>query len=548
MNINILIGGKAGDGLNTLLEMITISYSKLGLHVHTYKDYMSRVRGGHNFIQILLSDNSSESFREDIDLIFAFDDTTISNHINRLNKNGIAYYSDKFDLDNTNTYKLNFSEILRNSSNPRGKSSIAFGVISKSIGIDKNIIKNYTSKKWTEEITKKNIDTAILAFDIVEEIFKIETPRNKLMYMSGNQAVALGAASAGVKFYCAYPMAPSTSVMNYLNTYSKHMGIVIEQAEDEVAAMNAIIGSSSTGVRSMTGSSGGGICLMAEAIGFSGIAEVPTVLIDVQRPGPATGLATRTEQSDLHFISNISHGEYPKIVLSLRNIEDCFYKTFKAFNLADKYRVPVILLSDQYLADSGKTIDKIDFDKLEINKFITKAPTNYKHHSFNSLIYDRALPGNSEFTIMTDSHEHNEFGNISEDPDVRTSMMDRRMSKMELIREELEEPYYIGAEIPDILFVAFGSICSQLKEAYYDLDNPNIGILLFSDVFPLPLKNIRKYAKLANRIVSVEQNYNSQLAQLITRETAITFDNHINKYDGRQMSPGFIKTKIKEMI
>ncbi|MGB3367715.1 MAG: 2-oxoacid:acceptor oxidoreductase subunit alpha, partial [Acidaminobacteraceae bacterium] len=521
MNINILIGGKAGDGLNTVLDMITSSYSKIGLYVHSYKDYMSRVRGGHNFVQILISDKVAESFREEIDIIFAFDDITLPTHINRLKDSGLAYYSDKFKFEHKNAHKLNFAEILKVSNNLRGKSSISYGAISKAAGIDKDVILNFKSKKWTDEITKKNIDTATLAYDMANKNSCIEIPNNELMYLSGNHAVALAAATAGVKFYCAYPMAPSTSVMNYLNTYSKHMGIAIEQAEDEVAAMNAIIGSSSTGLRSMTGSSGGGICHMSEAIGFSGIAEVPTVIIDVQRPGPATGLATRTEQSDLHFITNISHGEYPKIVLSLRTVEDCFYKTFKAFNLADKYRVPVILLSDQYLADSGKTIAKIDFDSLRINRHITDSPTNYKHHSFDLLLYDRALPGNDKLSIMTDSHEHNEVGNISEDSSIRVSMMNRRMSKMELIREELDEPDYIGSDNPKTLFVAFGSICSQLREAYYDLNDPNIGILMFSDVFPLPLKNIRKYAKLANKIISVEQNYSSQLAELITKESGI---------------------------
>lgn len=548
MNINILIGGQAGDGLNTVLDMITSSYSKIGLYVHSYKDYMSRVRGGHNFIQIQISDEPIESFKEELDMIFAFDDVTLDMHYARLKNNGLSFYSDKLSYDYNNSIKLNFVEILKSSNNLRGKSSIAYGVISKFAGLKRSILENFTFKKWSTEIISKNMDTALLSYDLVDSKFSMNHSDSKLLYMSGNHSVALGAAAAGVKFYCAYPMAPSTSVMNYLTKYSKQMNILIEQAEDEVAAMNSIIGASSTGIRSMTGSSGGGICLMTEAIGFSGIAEVPTVIIDVQRPGPATGLATRTEQSDLNFITNISHGEFPKIVLSFRNVEDCFYKTFKAFNLADKYRVPVILLSDQYLADSGKTIANIDFDNLKIERYITDSPLDYKHHNFDSLIFDRALPGNENMTIMTDSHEHNEFGSISENQDNRNSMMVRRMSKIELIRAELEEPDYIGAENPDILFVAFGSVCAQLKQAYFNLDNKQIGILMFSDVYPLPRKNIRKYAKLASKIVSVEQNYSSQLAELITKETGILFDNHINKYDGRQMSPSYIVDKIKEII
>lgn len=548
MKINILIGGQAGDGLNTLLDMITETYLEAGFYIHTYKDYMSRVRGGHNFIQILISDQEISCFEESLDLIFAFDSSTIPSHIDRLKDKGIAFYSDKFDYEYNNAKKINFGDILSKSDNPRGKSSIAFGVISKLIGLDKDVISNYTSKKWSREITKKNISTALIAYDMTDNLFNINSPNLDLIYLSGNHAVALGAASAGVKFYCAYPMAPSTSVMNYLNIYSEHMGILIEQAEDEIAAINAIIGSSSTGLRSMTGSSGGGICLMAEGIGFSGIAEVPAVIIDVQRPGPATGLATRTEQSDLDFITNISHGEFPKIVLSFRNVEDCFYKTFKAFNLADKYRLPVILLSDQYLADSGKTIKKINFDKLKISRFITDSPTHYKHHSLESLIYDRALPGNDTCTVMTDSHEHNEYGNISEDSATRKSMMKRRMAKLELIREELEEPFYIGNKEPKILLLAFGSICSVLEQAYNKLGNDDIGVLLFSDIFPLPVKQIKKYSKFAKLIISVEQNYNNQFAKLIRKETGISVDRHINKYDGRQMSPDYIIKKIKELI
>ncbi|HOA98145.1 MAG TPA: 2-oxoacid:acceptor oxidoreductase subunit alpha, partial [Acetivibrio saccincola] len=350
---------------------------------------------------------------------------------------------------------------------------------------------------------------------------------------------------------------PSTSILSYMAKKSEEIGIVVDQVEDEVAAINMAIGASYAGVRAMTGTSGGGFSLMVEALGLAGMQEIPLVIAEIQRPGPATGLPTRTEQSDLKFVISASHGEFPRMVIALKNPEDSFYQTVRAFNIADKYRIPVVILGDQYLADYTTTIKPFDLSKVEIKRYFNHkdymdGKKEFKTYEINkSGISPRIIPGKIEGTrVLADSDEHDEYGLITESAEVRKNMCEKRLRKMELLKEELIEPSFYGEDEPDVLLLGWGSLDGPMREAV-GLLNKNTGkkyaALVFGDIWPLPVKMLNEMHKKAKTIINVEQNATGQLASVIRAETGITCHRSILKYDGRPISRDEIYNKLMEV-
>lgn len=308
----------------------------------------------------------------------------------------------------------------------------------------------------------------------------------------------------------------------------------------------------------MTGTSGGGYSLMVEAVGMSGIMEVPVVIADIQRPGPATGLPTRTEQSDLNFVINSSHGEFPRMVIALRNPEDAFYQTARALNLADKYQIPVIILGDQYMADAIRTVKPFDMSKIKIERHLAN-PEDYmygkkyrRYELTESGISPRLIPGQVPgVNVNVDSDEHDEDGNITESAEVRNNMVHKRAKKFELLRKEVMEPKLIGEDNMDVLLLAWGSVESPITEAIELLNKDGdlkYGALVFGDIWPLPTKLLKEKYKNAKHIINVEQNYNGQLKNLISQETRIRVTGSVNRYDGRPLSQNEIYKKVKEVL
>jgi 2-oxoglutarate ferredoxin oxidoreductase subunit alpha len=352
-------------------------------------------------------------------------------------------------------------------------------------------------------------------------------------------------------------MSPSTGILTYLAGKQEELGIVVEQAEDEIAAVNMALGGSYSGIRSMTGTSGGGLALMAEGVGLAGITEVPIVIADVQRPGPATGLPTRTGQGDLLFAVNIAQDEFPIMVLAPKDQEDAVYQTFRAFNIADKYQIPVIILSDQFLGDSSKTIDRIDISNLKIERHLLdpeQQDGDYKRYKYtDDGISPRAYPGqfdDREQVVLIDSDEHDEFGHIVEDAETRNKMVEKRERKMDkLTAEDLLDAEYIGDEDPDYVFVGWGSSYGPIKEAREMLsDQYKIGQLAFNDVWPLPEEKLREFNEKGTQLVFVESNGSSQFAKLVRAETGIKADYNILKYDGRPFSGKEIMRRFEEEV
>ncbi|MGM0397178.1 MAG: 2-oxoacid:acceptor oxidoreductase subunit alpha [Bacillota bacterium] len=554
MNYTILIGGAAGQGMDTLAELLTRSLKRYGFFVFKHSDYMSRVRGGHNFIQIRFSDKPVYTYEDKVDIIFALNQETIDLHRSRLKETGIILV-DKEVSDDEELLAMDIQSTAKEVGNKRAMTTVGMGAIIKLLGLDSEKAVGVIEDTMNESIRQVNVDALKKGYDMVDARFNLEEKEDGKILIDGNTAVALGAAAAGCKYYCGYPMTPSTTVLSNMTKWSHELGILTEQVEDEVAALNMALGASYAGVRAMTGSSGGGFALMAEALSLAGIIETPVVIIDVQRPGPATGLPTRTEQADLRFVMHSGHGEFPRLVISLRNAEDAFYQTARAFNLAEKYQIPVILLSDQYLADGEISIEPYDFGKIGIERSLsTDNPPEgrYKRYEITETgISPRIVPGKIENkVILVDSDEHDEYGNITESSQMRIDMVDKRARKGELLQKEVQEPWLIGDDNPENLIVCWGSVYGPVKEAIDLLrkDGESIGALIFGDIYPFPIKLLQEKAETANNIIDVENNSTAQLDGLMREFALIKSDKKILKYDGRAFSVDELYKRIKEVI
>jgi len=374
MDYSIKIGGEAGQGIQTIGETLSRVFSRAGYHIFTHQDYESRVRGGHNFIQIRFSENPVMASRDRIDIIVALDKESISFHEKELSENGLIIYDSsalKQRHEKTNFLDIPFVDLATQHGNKIMANTVAtgavLGMLRLQLDILAEIIKEIFSKKG-EEVVSANIAAAQAGYSYaVENCLRCSLVPSALsnpkMLISGIEAIGLGAVASGCKFYSAYPMTPSTGIMNYIAGKEKEYGIIVEQAEDEIAAINMALGASFAGVRAMTGTAGGGFALMVEGLSLAGMTETPIVIALGQRPAPATGLPTRTEQGDLLFALHAAHGEFPRVIFAPGTPEQAFYLTNKAFDIAEKYQVPALIIFDQYLADTVWSYEGFSFQR-----------------------------------------------------------------------------------------------------------------------------------------------------------------------------------------
>ncbi len=550
---NLLIGGAAGQGIETSVAVLQKFIKNSGYHIFTVRDFMSRVRGGHNFSLLRFGVDPIYSHSEVLDGIIAFDEATIQLHSDKLKSDGFILCDSQIKSDDSRVISLDMQALGKQLGNTRATGSIATGVILKLFGLEitnaEKVISDYIKGQYLE----LNVKALVEGYNLVETRFTLpKVDLSERIILNGNEALSFGALAAGLKFYCAYPMSPSTTILEYLAAAADDAGIVVEQAEDEIAAINMAIGASFAGAPSMTGTSGGGFCLMVEALGLSGIAEIPLVVANVQRPGPATGLPTRTEQSDLKFVISASQGEFPRMVIAIRNHADAFYQTARALYLADKYQIPVIILSDQYLSDSYASVEPFNLKAAEYNieETVVLSEENYLRYRFTADgISPRLIPGKSKHLVAADSDEHDERGWIIEEADARINMMDKRLKKLDKLKEELLEPDFIGEESFDTLFVGWGSTYGPISEAVHNLNKKEPGkyaALIFGDIYPLPQKLLMEKAETAKTIINIEQNATGQLGDLIREQAGIVCDYSILKYDGRQISSDEIADRIRK--
>ena len=546
---NLLIGGAAGQGIDTTAAILEKLLKKSGYNVFTYRDFMSRVRGGHNFIIIRFSTEEVYSHSFELDGIIALNEETISLHEKDLKNDGFILCDSEVVTDDKRAIKVAMKQMAKQLKNPRVSGTIAVGVILKLFSENLENVEAVLQQSLPTKYLDINIKAVQEGYDSVDNRYeKLNGQFKDWLLLTGSQALTLGSMAAGLKFYSAYPMSPATPIMVDLAAKSDKMGILVEQAEDEIAAINMAIGASFAGAKAMTATSGGGLALMVEAIGLAGMAEIPIVLVDVQRPGPATGLPTRTGQEDLKFVISTSPGEFPRMVIALRNHEDAFYQTVRAFDIAERYQIPVIILSDQYLGDSSATVKPFDLNNLKISEPSRTNVTDYLRYRYSENgISERLIPGVTDQLVVADSDEHDEAGKITESAQVRNKMMDKRMKKLAVLESELQEPDFLGPDNFETLLLGWGSMYGPLEEAIKILNSKQTNkyaALVFGDVYPLPDKLLKAKAKTAKTIINVEQNATGQLASVIKEYTGISCTSSILKYDGRQINAQQIVDEI----
>jgi 2-oxoglutarate ferredoxin oxidoreductase subunit alpha len=572
MDYSIKIGGEAGQGIQTIGNTLARVFSRAGYHVFSHQDYESRIRGGHNFFQIRFSNSPVTASRNRIDILVAFDKESILRHEKELSEHGhIIYDSSSLKQKHEKEYFLDIPFVnlaVEHGGNKIMANTVAIGAVLGMLGMKLDfligIIKD-TFKKKGEGVINANINSANAGYNFaVKECkrcsFTAASLANSKMLISGIEAIALGAIASGCKCYSAYPMTPSTGIMNYLASKEKEYGIVVEQAEDEIAAINMALGASFAGVRAMTGTSGGGFALMVEGLSLAGITETPIVIALGQRPAPATGLPTRTEQGELLFALHAGHGEFHKVIFAPGTPEQAFFLTNKAFDLAEKYQIIVFIIFDQYLADSLWTFDGFDLNRLNYTDYrlrgdIFKNLSEYKRHAFTDTgVSPFGVPGDSKHLVVTDSDEHDEGGHIIEDAETRIKMVEKRLfKKLPLIRQEIDPPIFYGDNKPETVIVGWGSTYGVMREVVDVLSKgKSLAMLHFSEIYPFPLtennptplpqgegaKGRVKFDYLtllndAKLTICIENNATGQFAQLMRTETGYTFSARINRYDGR---------------
>ena len=549
--VNIVIGGEAGQGLVTLGQLLGKVALRSGYALVVTQDYMSRVRGGHNTFALRISPDPIEAPREAIDLLVALDGKTPELHRDSMAPSGIMVADADLNVNEKDCLQVPYKTL----SDERYQNTVALAVISELIGLDPARVREVLKEafgKHPEELGE-NEKVLEVGFQWGRENVKnklslppVSNPPRRLM-MNGNEAIALGALAGGLKFFAFYPMTPSTSIGQSLAGWADKMGVVVEQGEDEIAVINMALGASFAGAPSVVATSGGGFALMVEGVSLAAMTETPIVLVVAQRPGPATGLPTRTEQADLEFVLHAGHGEFPRAVFSPGTIGQCFALPQKALQIAEAYQSPVFLLTDQFLADSYHAVDPFPLNSLAPvepwKREKKRGAKTYRRYAFNkSGISPRLLPGSGKDLVVADSDEHFEDGHLTEDLSIRRRMVEKRIQKGKGILAETISPSYEGDEKPDLLLVCWGSTYGSGREALHEIrgGGESAALLHFSQVWPLVPKQFLDRLRKAKRVVAVEGNYLGQLARLIRRETGYRIKEHIARYDGLPITPEYV--------
>jgi 2-oxoglutarate ferredoxin oxidoreductase subunit alpha len=531
--------------------MLAHTYKDSGLYVFAIQDYMSRIRGGNNFFQVRASVRPVYAPREKADIIIALDKEAVDAGKTSLSPNGILV----LDAESSGVKELGkgwvnapIYALAKESGGPIYANAVALGMTAaltcENFDNAAKAVEREFSKKGSE-VVAKNRQAARKGFDYASEKFKgyafrlTGAPHAKNLLLAGNEALALGVISAGCKFYTAYPMSPSTGIMNTVADYAGKFGIIVEQAEDEIAAINMAVGASFAGVRAMTSSSGGGFALMCEGVSLAAMTETPVVIGVVMRPGPATGFPTRTAQEDLDFVLHAGHGEFARAVYAPGSPEECFLIAKRAFNTAERFQIPALILSDQYLAESFVNIEFPDAaaeppDRGRI--FKSGDATAQRRYAYTpDGVSPRVFPGKSAALAVADSDEHGPEGHITELAQVRVEMTSKRLHlKLAGLAKEILPPTVVNPGAKNML-CGFGSTLGVMKEVCAAAKDA--GFIHYPQIWPFPEAATLAALKGAGRVLTVENNAVGQLARLIRRETGIKPAGSILKYDGRPFTP-----------
>ncbi|MDP3879453.1 MAG: 2-oxoacid:acceptor oxidoreductase subunit alpha [Dehalococcoidales bacterium] len=564
VDINFIVGGEAGQGVQSVGFLLAKTLARGGYYVFADQDYESRIRGGHNFFRVRARDTEVSAIAEPVNILLTLNKESIDLHRDELAPGGVIIFDGeqiKDAGDSSNLFSVPLERLAEEKAGGKLMSNtVSLGAALGLVKYDFEVLSKVLQEHFgSEKIGKDNVKAARAGYEYARQNFQGDFDFHlkpvsdaRRMLLTGNEAIALGAIAAGCKFMAAYPMTPTTSIMEYIAAKAKDMGMVMVHAEDEIAAVNMAIGASYAGVRAMTATSGSGFCLMVEGVGLAGITETPLVVINGQRPGPATGLPTRTEQGDLDFVLHASHGEFPRTILAPATVEGCFWSTVKAFNLAEKYQVPAFILTDHVLATSYTTIDPFDLSGVTIDRgllFNKKASREYKRHAITkSGVSPRAFPGQPGIVVSTDADEHDESGHMIEDAETRIRMVQKRMRKLDGLKKEITPPELYGPRKAETTLIGWGSTGGALREAVDILrhEKVSVNLLHFNELWPFPAEAFADALKKSGSSYVIENNATGQLARLIRAETGIKVSGKILKYDGRPFTPAYIARAIIE--
>ncbi len=567
--LNVMVGGEAGQGVQSAGFILAKAFARGGFHVFADQDYESRVRGGHNFFRVRASAAEVAAISEEVDILLALNEESVDLHRSEVAPQGAIIFDGDKAKSTTAGGNLASAPLARLAQEKGGNSvmanTVALGVGLGLVGYDQETMAEAVRHQFgTSESGESNVRAAMAGYEYATVQLKGLLKRQltpiggeSRMLLNGNEAIALGAIAAGCTFVAAYPMTPATPIMEFLAARSDELGPVVVQPEDEIAAMTMTIGAAFAGARAMTATSGSGFALMVEGLGLAGITETPVVAVLAQRPAPAVGLPTRTEQGDLQFVLTAAPGEFPRAVLAPATVEDAFWLTVKAFNLADRYQLPVILLTDHYLAGSYATVPRFDLSKVTIDRGELLRPDEianpeeYKRHKLTpSGISPRVLPLQGKALVVTDADEHDEEGHLIEDADMRTQMMLKRLRKVDGLKEDIAPPRLYGPDEAETTLVGWGSTYAALKEAVDSLrdDGLDANLLHLSELWPFPAQAVAQALEKAGRSLVVESNATGQLARLVRSETGIKVGGSILKFDGRPFTPAYIVREVRKEV
>lgn len=568
------IGGEAGFGIMASGTMLARTFSRAGYHVLTTNDYPSLIRGGHNVVTVRISTEEFFSMNRDVNILVALNKESVEKHKEELMDGTLVVY-DQTDnqwneTDFSNKVKLlpiPLREIVgKFTADPIMRNTVALGVTVALLRAPFEFLSPVITdqfKRKGEEVIRQNLGIAQSGYDYVKQNFASETSaiiapsknKDKLLVMNCSEAVGVGAVRAGLKFAAIYPMTPINALITFLADHAKSFKLVYKQPEDEIAGINMAIGASLAGVRSMVATSGGGFALMVEGLAFAGIVEAPLVIDLGMRVGPATGMPTYTEQGELQFVINAGHGEFPRIVLAPGDIAEAFNLTVDAFNLADRYHVPVFILTDKYLNESQWCVAASNFSgevTIDRGKLHLVDPGaadgEFKRYRLDTPdgVSPRSVPGVQHGLYCADSYEHDEVGHVTEDDKMRSAMTAKRLKKLNAMKADIKPPIVYGDSDAEITFVSWGSSKGPILEAMKLLaaKGKKAKLVHFTWLFPFPEEEVSKLFSPVTRLIDVEQNATGQLASLIREHTGILIKEKILKYDGRPFWPEEIVEKV----
>jgi 2-oxoglutarate/2-oxoacid ferredoxin oxidoreductase subunit alpha len=569
------IGGAAGDGVASAGNTLALSVARQGQAVFAYNSYQSVIRGGHSWLRLRISAGKPLSHGDQVAALIALNQDTLDRHLQEMTAGGVALYNGAklrpgFEPPaGVQLCPLPVPELTPAYKDlPVMQNTVAVGAVIRLMGLDftglESVLESTFAKK--PQVVRVNLDAARAGYEYAGAHFRplateLRQTDRRWALVTGNELMAMGAAFAGCKFYCAYPMSPATHILEWFAAHGKELGICVRQVEDEISVINMTIGANHMGVRGMCATSGGGFALMTEAVGLAAMIETPVVVVNVQRAGPSTGVPTKTEQGDLTQALGASQGDFPRVILAPVSIPDCFTTPALAFNVAERYQCPVIILSDLLLGESNETVDPalldVDFE-VDRGELITAAAANdepyLRYKDTPSGISPRAVPGVPRHLYVAASDEHDEDGvllsDVYTDTVRRKKIADKRARKMAALAAELPAPALNGPADAEVTLIGWGSTWGVLTEAVERLNREGVPTnhLHVKFLVPLHAGEISAILQRSRRIVVVENNQSGQFARHLRAETGIAAHGHIRKYDGEPFEPKHIVAAVREIL